>query len=291
MMSVDIPADSALIGPNRALRRFLRRNRLILAGGVILIILIAMAISGPRWVGDPLAPDPFARLQGPSSVFWLGTDNLGRDILARTVYGARVSLVVGLASAIVTILAGLLIGLATGLGHRFDAVAMRMMDGIMAIPTILLAIALVSLTRGGVNILVVAISIPQIPGVARLVRSVILTTRERPYVEAAFCAGASVVRVLRRHILPSTIAPLMVQSAYVCANAMLIEAGLSFLGAGVPPEIPSWGNMIAESRVYLSIVPWMAFAPGICLSTMILGVTLLGDGLRKFFDPRERAGR
>jgi peptide/nickel transport system permease protein len=270
------------------LRRVVRRNPLFVLGAGLLLILIALAFVGPFVVTDPLAPDPFARLQGPSANFLLGTDNLGRDVLARTVYGARVSLAVGLGATGFAIVSGLIIGLVAGFARLVDAIGMRIMDGIMAIPTILLAIALVSLTRGGVVILMVAIAIPQIPGIARLVRSVVLSTRERPYVEAAFCGGASVSKVLWRHILPSAIPPLVVQSTYVCANAILIEAGLSFLGAGVPPEIPSWGNMIAESRIYLSIVPWAAFAPSLCLSTMILAVSLLGDGLRKYLDPRQQ---
>ncbi|MGY4437364.1 peptide/nickel transport system permease protein [Bradyrhizobium sp. LM2.3] len=183
---------------------------------------------------------------------------------------------------------GLLIGVLAGYNRRFDNIVMRIMDGLMSIPTILLAIALISLTRPGVGILIVAITIPHTPSTARLVRSVVLSVRERPYVEAALCGGARLPKVLWRHILPSTIPALMVQSANLCASAILTEAGLSFLGVGVPPEIPSWGNMIATSRLYLAIAPWSVFAPGICLAVTVLAVNLLGDGMRDLFDPRSK---
>ncbi|SEC51219.1 peptide/nickel transport system permease protein [Rhizobiales bacterium GAS191] len=280
-----IAARAALPKPS-GLARFARHNSSVLLGGGILAILVTLALAAPLFAGDPLALDPFKRLQAPSAAQWFGADHLGRDVFARTVYGARVSLLVGFAGAVSAAAGGLLIGLFAGYSRRFDGVAMRIMDGLMSIPTILLAIALVSLTRGGVFIVIVAIMIPQIPTVARLVRSVVLSAREQPYVEAAFTGGARLPRVLRRHILPSTIGPLIVQTAYVGANAILTEAALSFLGAGIPPEIPSWGNMISTSRLYLSIAPWTIFAPGICLAIVVLAVNILGDGLRDMLDPR-----
>ncbi|MER8413002.1 ABC transporter permease [Mesorhizobium sp. M1342] len=273
------------------LPRLARRHPLVVTGGGLLALLIVLALAAPLYAGDPVNMDPFKRLQPPSADMWFGSDNLGRDVFARTVFGARISLIVGLASAAGAALGGVLIGVIAGYNRSFDNIVMRVMDGLMSIPTILLAIALISLTGPGVGILIVAITIPQMPSVTRLVRSVVLTVRERPYVEAALCGGARLPKVLWRHILPSTIPALMVQSANVCADAILTEAGLSFLGVGVPPEIPSWGNMIASSRLYLSVAPLTIFAPGICLAVTVLAVNLLGDGLRDLFDPRAKRGR
>lgn len=270
------------------LPRLARRHPLVIAGGGLLALLIILALAAPLYAGDPVNMDPFKRLQPPSAEMWFGSDNLGRDVFARTIFGARISLMVGLLSAACAAVAGLLIGIVAGYSRSFDNVVMRVMDGLMSIPTILLAIALISLTGPGIGILIVAIAIPETPSVARLVRSVVLGVRERPYVEAALCGGARLPKVLWRHILPSTIPPLMVQGATVCASAILTEAGLSFLGVGVPPEIPSWGNMIASSRLYLSIAPMTIFAPGICLAVTVLTVNLLGDGLRDMFDPRAK---
>lgn len=273
------------------LPRLARRHPLILAGGSLLALLIVLALAAPLYAGDPLNMDPFKRLQPPSAEMWFGSDHLGRDVFARTMFGARISLFVGLACSALTALGGLLIGVVAGYSRGFDNIIMRIMDGLMSIPTFLLAIALISLTGPGLSILIVAITIPDLPSVARLVRSVVLGVRERPYVEAALCGGARLPRVLWRHILPSTFPALMVQSASVCASAILTEAGLSFLGVGVPPEIPSWGNMIASSRLYLAVAPMTIFAPGICLAFTVLAVNLLGDGLRDLFDPRAKRRR
>lgn len=273
------------------LLRLARRHPLVLVGGGLLALLIVLALAAPLYAGDPVNMDPFKRLQPPSAEMWFGSDNLGRDVFARTIFGARISLLVGLMSAACAALAGALIGVIAGYSRSFDNVVMRIMDGLMSIPTILLAIALISLTGPGIGILIVAIAIPETPAVARLVRSVVLGVRERPYVEAALCGGARLPKVLRRHILPSTVPALMVQGATVCASAILTEAGLSFLGVGVPPEIPSWGNMIASSRLYLAIAPLTIFAPGICLAVTVLAVNLLGDGLRDMFDPRSKRRR
>ncbi|WP_192383994.1 ABC transporter permease [Mesorhizobium silamurunense] len=271
--------------------RLTRRHPLVSAGSGLLALLIILALAAPLCAGDPVNMDPFKRLQPPSAEMWFGSDNLGRDVFARTIFGARISLMVGLLSAASAAFAGLLIGVIAGYSRSFDNVVMRVMDGLMSIPTILLAIALISLTGPGIGILIVAIAIPETPAVARLVRSVVLGVRERPYVEAALCGGARLPKVLWRHILPSTIPPLMVQGATVCANAIMTEAGLSFLGVGVPPEIPSWGNMIASSRLYLAMAPLTIFAPGICLAVTVLAVNLLGDGLRDLFDPRAKRRR
>ncbi|RWO44192.1 ABC transporter permease [Mesorhizobium sp.] len=268
-----------------------RRHPLVLVGGGLLALLVILALAAPLYAGNPVSMDPFKRLQPTSAAMWFGSDNLGRDVFARTIFGARISLLVGLLSAATAAVVGLLIGVIAGYSRSFDNVIMRVMDGLMSIPTILLAIALISLTGPGIGILIVAIAIPETPAVARLVRSVVLGVRERPYVEAALCGGARLPKVLWRHILPSTVPALMVQGATVCASAILTEAGLSFLGVGVPPEIPSWGNMIASSRLYLAIAPLTIFAPGICLAVTVLAVNLLGDGLRDMFDPRSKRRR
>ena len=265
---------------------FIRRNPTIVVGGALLILITLAALLAPFIARDPIAFEPINRLKGPSADFWLGTDSLGRDVYARMIYGARISLLVGLLVALISIISGAVIGLLAGYFSKVDAVVMRLMDGIMAIPSILLAIALVALLGSSVKVVIIAIAIPEIPRVARLVRAVVLSVRDLPFVEAARSNGTRVTKLLRRHILPSTIAPLIVQATYICASAILAEAGLSFLGAGTPPEFPTWGNMIASSRLYLQIAPWTIFAPGICLALMVLAVKLLGDGLRDRLDPR-----
>jgi peptide/nickel transport system permease protein len=265
---------------------FARRNPTIVVGGSILAAMTLIALCAPLLPADPRLMNPVNRLKPPSAEFWFGTDHLGRDIFTRCVYGARISLLVGLAVATSSVLFGLMIGLAAGYIRRLDNVVMRVMDGLMAIPAILLAIAMVSLNRASVGIVIVAIAIPEIPRVVRLVRSVVLTTREQPYIEAAISGGSRSLKIVLRHILPSTIPPLIVQATYVTASAILIEAGLSFLGAGVPPETPTWGNMIASSRLLLARAPWTIFFPGLCLALVVLAVNLLGDGLRDRLDPR-----
>jgi peptide/nickel transport system permease protein len=272
-------------GASRAWR-FVRRNPTLVAGLFILVTMAFAALFAPWIAGDPYGMKPIQRFKPPSEAFWLGTDNLGRDVWARTIYGARVSLAVGLSVAAIAVSIGLVIGVLAGFFRSVEAVVMRLMDGLMAIPAILLAIALVSLFRASVAIVVLAIVIPEVPRVVRLVRAVVLATREQPFVEAAIASGTRVPRILVRHILPSTFPPLIVQATYICASAILIEAGLSFLGAGTPPEIPTWGNMIANSRVYLARAPWTVFAPGIALALVVLAVNLVGDGLRDRLDPR-----
>jgi peptide/nickel transport system permease protein len=265
---------------------FARRNPTIVLGAALLVAMAAVAVIAPWIAGDPRLMTPTNRLQSPSAAFWFGTDNLGRDVFARSVYGAQVSLIVGLSVAIVSVAVGLAIGLAAGYYRRLDALLMRFMDGLMAIPAILLAIALVSLNKASVFIVIVAIAIPEVPRVVRLVRSVVLTVRSLPYIEAAIASGTRGIAIMTRHILPNTIAPLIVQSTYVCASAILIEAGLSFLGAGTPPEIPSWGNVISDGRTFFQIAPWIIFFPGVLLAITVLAINLVGDGLRDSLDPR-----
>jgi peptide/nickel transport system permease protein len=239
------------------------------------------------WIaGDPMALSPIDRLLPPSVAHWFGTDSLGRDVYARAVFGARISLTVGVSVALASVLLGLAIGLVSGYWNRVDLVVMRIMDGLMAIPAILLAIALVSLNRPSVFVVIVAITIPETPRVVRLVRSVVLGVREMPYIEAAVSGGTRGRKIILRHILPATIPPLIVQGTYISATAILVEAGLSFLGAGVPPDVPTWGNMIAQSRLFVGRAPWTIFAPGTLLALSILAVNLLGDGLRDRLDVR-----
>jgi peptide/nickel transport system permease protein len=264
----------------------IRRNPTIFIGAVLLVALVAMTLAAPWIAGDPFRQAPVNRLRPPSEGFWFGTDQFGRDVFSRTVHGARVSLIVGFAVAALSSLIGLAVGLVCGYFRRVDAVIMRAMDGIMAIPSILLAIALITLTRPGLGIVIAAIVIPEVPRVVRVVRSVVLSIRAQPYVESAIAGGTRNTKLLVRHILPNTLAPLIVQATYVCASAMLIEAGLSFLGAGVPPEIPSWGNIIAQGRTFFQIAPWSIFIPGAFLAATVLAVNMLGDGLRDRLDPR-----
>jgi peptide/nickel transport system permease protein len=211
---------------------------------------------------------------------------LGRDVYSRVLYGSRVSLLVGFAVAVFAAVLGTFIGLLAGFVRVLDAVLMRVMDGLMSIPSLLLAIALMALTRASVQNVIIAIGIAEFPRVSRLVRSVVLSLREQPYVEAAIASGTRVPAIIWKHILPNTFAPLMVQATFICASAMIGEATLSFLGAGTPPIIPSWGNIMAEGRALWQVKPYIVFFPAIFLSITVLAVNMLGDGLRDALDPR-----
>lgn len=265
---------------------FARRNPTVVIGTSILALMAAVAIFAPWLATDPLYLNPIDRLKPPSKEFWFGTDHLGRDVFARTVFGTRISLTVGLAVATFSTAIGLAIGLVAGYIRIVDAIVMRIMDGLMAIPGILFAIALMALFGSSVQNVIIAITVPEVPRVVRLVRAVVLTIREQPFIEAAVASGTRLPRILVRHILPNIFAPLMVQATYVCASAVIVEALLSFLGAGTPPEVPSWGNMMADGRVFFQIKPWIILFPGICLALMVLTVNVLGDGLRDTLDPR-----
>jgi peptide/nickel transport system permease protein len=284
-----VPATTLeAIPPRRGmLADALRRHPTMIAGLVILAAMVAMAIFAP-YLGtiDPQAVSPIRRLRQPSELYWFGTDMLGRDVYSRTIYGARISLVVGLAVAILSIAIGLFFGLITGYVRLADTILMRVMDGLMSIPPILLAIALMALTKASVENVIAAITIAEVPRVTRLVRSVVLTLREQPFVEAAVASGTRFHRVLIRHILPNTVAPLLVQGTYICASAMITEAILSFIGAGTPPNIPSWGNIMAEGRALFQVAYYVILFPGIFLSITVLAVNLVGDGLRDALDPR-----
>ncbi len=266
---------------------YIRRNPTIVAGGVLLLIVFLMALLAP-WLGtvDPTALAPAKRTRVPSAQYWFGTDMLGRDVYSRVVYGARVSLLVGFSVAFLASIAGLAVGLVSGMVRWLDGVIMRIVDGMMSIPPILLAVALMALTRGSIQNVIIAITIAEIPRVARLVRGVVLSLREQPYVEAAVTTGTRMPAIIWRHILPNTLAPMTVQATYICASAMITEAILSFIGAGVPPSTPSWGNIMAEGRALWQVKFYIILFPAIFLSMTVLAVNLVGDGLRDALDPR-----
>ena len=285
--------------PTSAMQPVLRALRLPrlglgtrIAAGVLAIIVATTLLAG--WIAphDPLAMNPMARLKGPIEGHPLGTDNFGRDILSRVLIGGQLSLVIGIATAAVSVLLGLVIGMIAGFFRMADAIIMRAMDALMAIPSILLAIALVALNGPSVGSVVAAITIPEIPRVVRLVRAVVLSAREEPYVEAAIALGTPMHRILTQHLVPNTLAPLIVQGTYILASAILTEAILSFLGAGVSTETPTWGNIMAEGRMFFRIKPELILYPGIALSLCILSINLLGDAARDMLDPRlkKRAG-
>ena len=298
---IDSAAAAAASARSAGTWYLLMRNPSVIIGGVILLVMMLIALTAP-WLGtmDPTFIDPTYRNKKPGTerididdsgneVLWIyrmGTDSLGRDVYSRVMYGAQVSLLVGVTVAVLSVFIGLAIGLVAGYLHWVDRIVMRIMDGLMAIPGILLAIALVSLWSAGLMTVILAIMIPEIPRVVRLVRSIVLSIREEPYVESAISVGTPLPMILARHLLPNTIAPLIVQGTYVCASAILVEAILSFLGVGIPPETPTWGNIMAEGRVLFRVYPHNILFPGIFLALTVLAVNMLGDGLRDTLDPR-----
>lgn len=267
--------------------KFLRRHPTAVIGAALLILMVLIAVFAP-WLGtvDPQALAPVKRLRWPSAQYWFGTDMLGRDVYSRTLYGARVSLTVAVSTALLSIGIGLAIGLVAGFSRWVDAIVMRIMDGLMSIPAILIAIALMALSRASLQNVILAITVAEVPRVTRLVRSVVLTLREQPFIEAAIAGGAGQIRILWRHILPNAMAPVLVQGTYVAAAAMITEAILSFIGAGTPPNIPSWGNIMAEGRMLFQVACYVVLFPGIMLSITVLAINLLGDGMRDALDPR-----
>jgi peptide/nickel transport system permease protein len=285
----------------RSLLRRVISNWSVRLGGGVLCVLAAAALFAP-WLGtiDPTAMDPgsgnllpgawgdFNSLDGDVIPHWfiMGTDSLGRDIWSRALFGARVSITVGIAVALLAHVLGLCVGLTAGYFHRIDGIVMRLMDGVMAIPAILFAVSLVALFGGTLLVVIVAIAVPEIPRVARLVRSVVLSVREEPYVEAAIALDTPTWKILLRHILPNAVAPLIIQGTYVCASAILVEAILSFLGVGLPAEMATWGNIMAEGRSQFNQFPHNVLFPGVFLALTVLSVNVLGDGLRDTLDPK-----
>jgi peptide/nickel transport system permease protein len=298
---VDSAAISSASTRRRSLWALAIRNPSVIFGGTILLIMVIIAVLAP-FLGtvDPTRIDPAARNKKPDTVVtmrlddgstvkrvaWMGTDSLGRDVYSRVIYGTRVSLIVGLSVAVLAVSLGLVIGMVSGYIRWLDGIIMRIMDGLMAIPGILLAIALVSIWRAGLITVVFAIVVPDVPRVVRLVRSIVLTVREEPYVEGAISVGTPTWTLMFRHILPNTIAPLIVQATFTAAAAILAEAILSFLGIGIPPEIPTWGNIMAEGRTLFRVFPHNIFYPGIFLALTVLAVNIMGDGLRDTLDPK-----
>lgn len=286
MASVPSISDASGASQQSALSQVLCSPPVAIALAVLAASVI-MAVFAPCLnTIDPVQIDPTQRLKPPSAEHWLGTDAYGRDVYSRVIYGSRVSLVVGVSVAVFSIAAGLVIGVIAGYFRWADAIIMRVMDGLMAIPGVLLAIALVSLSGASLTTVIVAITIPEIPRVVRLVRGVVLSVRNEPYVEAAISLGTSPLAVMIRHLVPNTVAPLIVQGTYIFASAILTEAILSFLGAGVPPEISSWGNIMAEGRSFFQLIPGLVLYPGAVLSLLVLSVNVLGDALRDSLDPR-----
>lgn len=285
-------AIAPLIDPALPVRRvpslgFLTGTPIITIATICLALIAASALFAPLLSHhDPMLLAPAQRLKPASGEFLLGTDAYGRDVLSRILYGGRISLLIGIGAAVFSIAIGLVIGLVSGFFRWVDAIMMRVMDGLMAIPSILLAIAVVSLSGASLTTVLIAIIIPEIPRVARLVRSVVLSAREEPYVEAAISLGTSMPKIMWRHLVPNTVAPLIVQGTYICAAAILTEAILSFLGCGISPETPTWGNIMAEGRAFFQIKPSLIFWPGLLLSIAILSVNLIGDAARDALDPR-----
>ncbi|HXZ51074.1 MAG TPA: ABC transporter permease [Burkholderiales bacterium] len=296
-----LSVEAADVRHHESAWRRLRRSWSVRLGGAVLVLLVATALAAP-WLGtvDPTLFDADSRDLVPGSMgqittldgdtiphrFIMGSDSFGRDIYSRVIYGTRVSLSVGLLAALLALAFGVLAGLASGYLRWLDGVLMRFMDGVMAIPAILIAIALVALWRASLPTVIVAIAIPEIPRVTRLVRSLVLSIREEPYVEAAVSLGTPSWKIMFKHILPNTMAPIIVQGTYICASAILLEAILSFLGVGLPPDIPTWGNIMAEGRVQFVEFPHNVFFPGLFLAITVLAVNILGDGLRDTLDPK-----
>ena len=285
----------------RSLLRQLMGNTSVVAGAVVLALILLLGLLAPLLdTTDPSQINPSNRNKLPGTevtmrlddgsmaahTAWMGTDSLGRDVYSRVLYGVRVSVIVGVSVAVISIVIGLVIGLFSGYVRWLDGIVMRVMDGLMAIPAILLAIALVSLWGSGLLTVILAIVVPEVPRVVRLVRALVLSLREEPYIEAAIAAGTRLPRILVYHLLPNTVAPLIVQATYICASAILIEAILSFLGIGIPTTTPTWGNIMAEGRQFFRIYPHNILFPGVFLALTVLAVNIMGDGLRDTLDPK-----
>lgn len=296
-----LSVESATVHVQLSAWQRVRRNMSVRIGGTVMLLLVLISLAAP-WMGtvDPSLFDPASRDLLPGKTgeittlegeqlqhrFIMGSDSFGRDIYSRVIYGTQVSLIVGLSTAVVALAFGVVLGLLAGFLRWLDGPLMRVMDGVMAIPAILIAIALVAMWRGSLTTVVIAIAIPEIPRVVRLVRSLVLTIREEPYVEAAISLGTPTWKIMLRHILPNTVAPLVVQATFICAAGILTEAALSFLGVGLPPDIPTWGNVMAEGRAQFNEYPHNIFFPGIFLAVTVLAVNILGDGLRDTLDPK-----
>jgi peptide/nickel transport system permease protein len=280
-VTLDLEAAAAPPGLRERTARLITAHPTLIVGLAALAVIVAAGVLAPLWwTGDPFQMNPAERLRPPSAARWFGSDQFGRDIYTRTLYGARISLVVGTTVSLLSLAAGTVLGLVIGFFRRLDMVMMRVMDGLMAIPAILLALALMALMKASVRNVIVALVVPEVPRVIRLVRSSVLSLREHLMVEGARALGAGTPRILARYMLPALVAPLIVQGTYIGASAILFEAYLSFLGAGTPPHIPSWGNIMAEGRAYVQLAFWIILFPGLFLAATVLAINLVGDGLR-----------
>ena len=309
-MTIEVDSQQSLTrlvassATDRGVRQRLLRNPSVVIGAVIVLLLVLVAILAPvLGTVDPKAIDPAYRNRLPGSphvvtaadgqqttrTFLMGADTLGRDVYSRVIYGTRVSLIVGISVALISASLGLAIGLVAGYLRWVDVVVMRVMDGLMAIPGILLAVGLVAVWGARLGPVILAIAVPEIPRFVRLVRSLVLTIREEPYVEAAVAVGTPMPLILIRHVMPNTLGPMIVQATFVCASAILIEAILSFLGIGIPTDIPTWGNIMAEGRQLFRVYPHTILFPGIFVAVTVLAVNMLGDGLRDTLDPRTKS--
>ena len=267
--------------------RVLRKNPNLLIGLIVLIFFSILCGAAQFWERiDPLMLDPDDRIQGPSWKHWFGTDNAGRDIYSRTLHGGRVSLMVGFFVAIFTTAVGMVIGLISGYTPKLDMIIQRVMDAIMSFPTLLLALALVAMLGSSLWNVIGVITFVDTPRMVRIVRATVLSLREQMYIDAARSIGAPTWRILFVHLAPNTMAPVLVQATYIFALAILTEASLSFLGLGIPPENPSWGNILALGRTFLQQAFWISFFPGLLLTINVLAMNLVGDGLRDAFDPK-----
>ena len=298
------PADAPALSAGRTRRkqtfldRFLRhRSGMIGATILTVVVLIALLVQTGLLINhDPTFVAPQSRFAKPGDaatppaegIYILGTDNLGRDVYSRVIKGSQVSLIVGLGVSLATVLAGAIIGMLAGYFKKLDSPLMRLMDSMMAFPGVILALAIMSVRGPSVGNVILALSIVYTPRFARVVRSVVLTIRELQYIEAAHALGIGNTRIMLRHILPNCLSPMIVQSTFIFAEAVLGEAGLSFLGVGTPPDIPSWGQMLGDARGFLAQAPWTMVAPGAALMVTVFGLNTLGDGIRDILDPRLR---
>ena len=280
-------AVSNFQGRVRAARLIAKRQPSMAVGLVVIALLVVVSIGAPLITSvAPTEINMGSRLTGPSLQHWFGSDGFGRDVYTRTMYGGRISLAVGFSVALITMAVGALMGAVAGYFRKVDAVVMRVMDGLMAIPTILLAIALMAMLGASVQNVIISLAIVDTPRTVRVARSSVLSLREQPFIDAARVIGAGSVRILGRHIVPNLLAPLVVMGTYIAAAAVLTEAYLSFLGAGTPPTIPSWGNIMAEGRGFISKAMWVIFFPGLVLAITVTAINLAGDGLRDVLDPK-----
>jgi peptide/nickel transport system permease protein len=285
---VALPREEAAARSSWATLRVFTRRKIVLVGTLLVLVTATVGLLAPVIASDPMRMDVAGRLKSPGSAQWFGTDDLGRDVFARVIYGARLSFLVGVAVVIFAFAVGMPAGLAAGYFPRLDSPIMRVMDGLMAFPAIILAIALMASLGPSVTNVIVAIGVVYSPRVARVVRGSVLVIRETAYVEAARALGLTNVWIILRHVVPNCLSPVIVQGSFVFAAAVLTEAALSFLGVGVPPYVPSWGNILSDGRLYLQQAPWLVLYPGAAIMLTILGLNLLGDGVRDLLDPRLR---